>query len=396
MERSAARSAVGLAVALLGACAPGGTDWTDARAPEPSTGFVFQTVLDTPDGRTSYVGWLRDLDVDVLDLADTLEVPGNGRVYVEGGRAWSGSGEAPEILPLRLGDGVVPVPELTVSLAATGLPASPFGHVFLAGGELALFGDEITLLDPLGMRLTGSASLDAARVGGRLPDAGVGVRQGDRVLVPVTYKAFPNVDDAVHVLVLDAQTGAARGVWSDARCHGTGTVERAPDGTVYVTGTNGYVLPRFGDPTVPSTCVLRIPPGGTGFDPAWHLDLREATGGLDATGVRVLDDTTAVAFVFDPSRAPPEAEDDPEQLYTSASSRWWWLDLETGDAAPIDGLPWVPSGSGIASPLGDRSALLALPEAWPAEQNRFVRVWADRTAEDAFGFSGRGVVWPLR
>lgn len=390
MRRRAAAGAV-----VVAGCAGSAADARLDTAPPAVDGWFFQSVVDNPDGRTSYVGRLTDLGVQRVDLGDTLEVPGNGRAYVDGGRAWVGSGEEPVITPVLLGDELGLVDGRAVSLAATGLPASPFGHAFLEDGTLALFGAEISLLDPLAMELVGSAALTDAMVGGRLPDAGVGVVQGDRVLVPVTYEAFPNVDPAVYVMVLDAASGAVRAVWSDDRCRGTGSLSLAADGTAYVSGSNGYVLPDFGQDDVPPTCVLRIRPSDGGIDPDWIVDLREATGGRDATGLQLLDDATAAVFVFDPDELPSEAAADRALYYTEPASRWWLLDLHAGTAEPIDGLPWVPSGSGIASALGDGTALLALPDAYPALSNRMVRVSADGSWDDALVFTGRGVVWPL-
>jgi len=238
-------------------------------------------------------------------------------------------------------------------------------------------------------------SVSEVMVGGRLPDAGVGIRQGDRVVVPVTYQAFPNIDEAVHVMVLDADSGAPLSVWSDSRCRGTGTIDVDADGVVYVSGSNGYVLPDFGESSVPPTCLLRILPGEDGFDEDWWIDFRTSTGGLDATGFRLVDSEHAVLFVFDPERLPADADADRALYYTSASSRWWMLDVISGEASPLSDLPWIPSGSGIASSLEDDSVLLSIPDAYPAVNNRFVRLNASGETTEIFEFTGRGQLWPL-
>jgi hypothetical protein len=363
---------------------------------EPRGGWMFQSLIDAPDGRTAYLTWIQDLAaVDaVLGNERALEVAGNGRVYTHGGRAWAGAGDTPTITPLRLEAGAItPVEELAVSLAGFGFAQSPFGHVFVSEDEAYLFGDSAVVWDPLANELVDELSLEPARVGGRLPDAGVGVVRGGLAFVPVTYEVFPNVDDAVHVLVLDTDARSVRGVLSDDRCKSAGSVSLLADGTLWVTGTHAYLLPEFGQVGAPVTCLLRIPPDADGFDPTFVRYFQDITG-HDATGFVPLDERRAVAFVFDEAVVPAAAVDDPKLYFTSPSSRWWVLDVEAGTGAPVEGLPWVPSGSGIASSLGDGRVALALPEAFPAVANRLV-VFDGEVALPLFEHSGRGVLSPL-
>jgi hypothetical protein len=383
-----------LSISAGAACSAPAPD-DDAEVPSPVDGYLFQSLIDGPDGRTAYLQHFLRLPSGAVANADALEVPGNGRVYVYEGRAWAGSGDAPVITPLRLGPAVVPVAGLAVSLAESGASAAPFGHAFLADGSLALFTDVITVLDPIRMELRQTWSLDDVRVDGRTPDLGPGVRQGDRILVPAVYKAFPNVDPAVHVVVLDAWTGEPRTVWSDPRGWGTGGVAVASDGTAYISSDLGYRLPDFGSAEVPPTRLLQIAADQEGFLGGWTLDLRAATGGLDATGFRLLDDETALIFVLDPDLLPDEAQNDASLYYSAAASRWWRLNLRTGRASSIADLPAVPSGSGVSSALSDSSALVALPTSFPAVDNRFARVRPSGPPEPSFSFTGRGVVVPL-
>jgi hypothetical protein len=139
--------------------------------------------------------------------------------------------------------------------------------------------------------------------------------------------------------------------------------------------------------------LLRIPPDADGFDPTFVRYFHDITG-HDATGFVPLDERRAVAFVFDEAVVPAAAVDDPKLYFTSPSSRWWVLDVEAGTGAPVEGLPWVPSGSGIASSLGDGRVALALPEAFPAVANRLV-VFDGEVALPLFEHSGRGVLSPL-
>ncbi|MEM1349897.1 MAG: hypothetical protein AAGI01_15150, partial [Myxococcota bacterium] len=334
-----------------------------------------------------------------VDNADAIEITGNARVYVPGdGRVFVGSGEAPTITAFGVNDaGELRPSERVVSVANLGfVGAAPFGHAFVDADAALLFDEGVAKWNPTTMRLEGQEPLgDAALVGGRVPQAGVGVRRGDEIFVPVAYAPFPNIDDAVYVLVLDT-SGRVLEVLRDDRCQQTGSLQLASDGTLYVSSDNGFVLPRFGTDLVSPSCILRIPPGERRFDNTWKIDVRQATGGDDATGFVLASDDVAYLFVLERDQVPSTVEDDPSQYYSSASSRWWRLDLGTSEAAPVAGMPYIASGSGISSRLSRRgTVLLAAPSAFPAADNRFYEVDAQGSATQRFSFVGRGQVFEL-
>lgn len=382
---------------LLGATACRADDARGPQAGTPPEGYALQTLVDGPDGRTTYVHRLDDLTGEALDLEAALEVPGNSRVYARPGGLWSGSGESPEITPLLMdGEGrLQPDASRRLSLQALGFGQAPFGHVFLGDGRAYLFGETVAIWSPDAMTLDGEVDLSPASRGGRLPDGGLGVVRGNRAFVPVTYEPFPNVDPAVHVLVLDTSRDEVVDVIEDGRCHSTGSVHKAEDGTIYVSGDNGYILPRFGTDEVPSTCILRIQPGEDRFDPNWIIRIRDLTEGRDATGFRYLGDGHGVLFVFHRDELSDPDATDLRTFYEAVVSRWWRIDLEAAMAEPIQGIDFVVSGSGISSSLDGARAWLAAPTAFPATDNRFWEVGVDGPAVPRLAFEGRGLIWPL-
>jgi len=394
------RQVLACAVFALGACsAPSQDPVEDTVERERVEGFLFFSLTETPDGRIGYVQTLPDLESQSeVDNADAIEITGNARVYVPGdGRVFVGSGEAPTITAFGVNEGGELGPtQRVVSVANFGFTGgAPFGHAFVDQDTALLFGEGVVRWDPSAMELDGQTSLDSALVGGRIPQAGTGVRRGDEIFVPVAYAPFPNIDDAVHVLVLDEQ-GTVLEVLSDDRCQQTGSLQLASDGTLYVASDNGFVLPRFGTDLLQPSCVLRIPPGERRFDDSWKIDVRAATGGSDATGFVLASDDVAYIFALERDRVPDGADEDPQQYYSSASSRWWRLDLETREAAPVEGMPYVASGSGVSSRLERRGTVLrAAPSAFPAADNRFYEVDAAGVATERFSFVGRGQIFEL-
>ncbi|MEM9694154.1 MAG: hypothetical protein AAGA56_16515, partial [Myxococcota bacterium] len=178
-------------------------------------------------------------------------------------------------------------------------------------------------------------------------------------------------------------------------CHSTGGLALAEDGTVYVTSDNAYVLPRFNSDQAPSSCVLRILPDADTFDSEWIIRIRDLTDGRDATGFRYIGEGIATLFVFHDDLLPSGIGDDLRSYYSSLSSRWWRIDLNAQQAAPIEGLPDVVSGSGISSQPDSSSVWLALPTEFPADSNRYIEVGADGAIQERFRFQGRGQIWSL-
>ncbi|MCU0673399.1 MAG: hypothetical protein MUE69_11470 [Myxococcota bacterium] len=388
-------SSVGLLVALALACSGDDEPTLEVDA-GPRSGVVFFSLTEGPEGRTGYLRELSSLDVGEVDNADATEITGNARVYVPGdGRVFVGSGEAPTVTEHVRDERGRLVPRRVVSLASFVSGGAPFGHVFVSADRALLFADDVVIWNPTEMILEGTTSLDDAVREGRAPSAGVGVRRGDRLYVPVSYAPFPNVDDRMYVLVLDAE-GAVIDVLEDDRGQQTGALELADDGTIYVASDNGYVLPRFGTELVRPSVVLRILPDADGFDPEWSIDLRAATGGDDATGFEYVGGDRGFVLVHERALVPAGAEEDPRLHYESRSSRWWSLDLTSGEASRLDTIPAVASGSGIASRLRRRDSVwLAVPESFPAAENRFFEASADGTVVERFAFFGRGQLFDL-
>ncbi|MEM7604622.1 MAG: hypothetical protein AAF411_04630 [Myxococcota bacterium] len=360
---------------------------------EPIEGLLFFSLVDAPDGRTGYVQRVPAVGMGMLRNEEALELSGNARVYVSPeGRLYTGAGDAPIIQALSLRDDAWEFGG-RVSLAAFGFSSAPFAHVFLSEDRVWLFGDAVVEWSTEAMALQEGPSLDDTLVGGRAPQAGLGVVRDGLVFVPVAYAPFPNVDDALHVLVFDVGgTFVAR--IEDERCQQTGSLELAEDGTIYVASDSGFRLPDFGSDVLAGSCVLRILPGDMDFDRSWRFDVRTATDGRDSTGFVYEGNGVAYAFVLHPGRVPAGAEAQPRLYYESASSRWWRFDLNDRTAALVEGLPWVASGSGISSVLGGR-VLVSTPEAFPAAANRFWVLGGD-APEPAFEFMGRGQLFELR
>ncbi|MEM9494148.1 MAG: hypothetical protein AAGC55_33690, partial [Myxococcota bacterium] len=215
-----------LLCSLAAAC--GNTD-TDASGlgigDGPDSWLYVQTTVATPDGRTSYLQLVEDLDFDQLDTAQAIELAGNGRVFSNGSRLFTGSAEEPTIQRwLPQPDGSL-APGERVSFANIGLSFVPFGNNFVAADKAYLFDGNAyraVMWDPDRIELAGEIDLSAVAKDGLLPDIDPGVLRGDKLFALVQQNDFAstNLFRGLQVVIIDTLSDTVEAVIEDTRCVG--------------------------------------------------------------------------------------------------------------------------------------------------------------------------------
>ncbi|MEM9461061.1 MAG: hypothetical protein AAGF11_43255 [Myxococcota bacterium] len=371
------------------------SDGMEAEDPAESS-WVVQRLVEGPDGRTAFIyvtppfGRLDQLDQ--LDDTKAREVSGNGRLYVHAGAAYIGDAEAMTVVRTRPEDGILVDDSPVMSLALSGLTFLPNWSAELTEGR-GLFIDSFQGLgvvwDHQNMEILGMTDLSAMVIPPFEAIAESGVVRGDELLVPMqqTDPLSFSFLAGLQVAVISRQTGEIVQMITDSRCTGTrARFQATEDGTLYLLADNhGYAASFVDDPAGP-TCVLRIEPGQTQFDPSYQLSLPEVLGGRDARALVYWKDGLAYVSVKHDEDLTFEFWDDPVDFGNQRAGHWWELNLTTQQARPLD-LP----AHGLLSSSGqvvDDRLLLQNPSGQLSAQTVIWEVLDDGSTQERLRYSG--------
>ncbi|MEM6559575.1 MAG: hypothetical protein AAF605_07300 [Myxococcota bacterium] len=391
MRRSVAVVITGAAL-LATACGDSGGSGSTGDGPILDSWLYVQTTIEGPDGRSSFLQLLPDLDIDRLDTSNAVELAGNARVFSDGRRIFTGSAEEPVIQEWLVRDNGRLDPGTRVSFAEFGLAFVPFGHNFVSDTKAYLFdgpGARALAWNPRTIELSGTVPLPGIRKEPILPEIDPGVLRGNELFAVVQHNDFGTgaIFEGLQVVVVDTETDQVVSVTEDTRCVGSfAGIQLAEDGTVYVLGDNYLVWTWVGDDFSP-TCVLRILPGETEFDPEFLLDLEEITG-EPSSGFFYAGDGIAYTQAMDEDATAVDPRSQPQSFLNEAMATWWEIDLNDLDRSrPLEGLGLASPRSGSGYRVDGRIFIQRSEEAFFGNTD-LVEVNADGTASPTFDYSG--------
>jgi hypothetical protein len=262
------------------------------------------------------------------------------------GRLYIGEGETPNVARFSLDEDGRPVADGTMSFLDFGMSAAGlFSNHFASATRayMAVDAETRAIWNPSSLELVGELVLDLPE-----PPAGTylyasydrgSVNRDERVYQPIyptddDFYLFPqrshivgwNADDGSDVTVVDADcpmldigfADDAGNLWFSNWVHAVGA-------------------PVFSPGQGAAPCVVKIPAGSETIDEDFPGDLSTLTDGRQVAALRYVGGSLAVAAVFHDDELTEAERADPASLYTN---HWylWTFDLETLDAAPIDGL----------------------------------------------------------
>ncbi|WP_394826864.1 hypothetical protein [Pendulispora albinea] len=267
----------------------------DAGPRDPNGLYSIGTVIQGPSARTLYIQSVTSLD-QYVSTGPATEISGNSRHMAYGGFTYVGYAEKPEIgkfEPNSEGK-LVKSSQPNVNFGRYGLKSIPFGNAFISATKAYLFAEaqyKVIVWNPTTMEITGEIDLSQVKKEGFDAELWVATVKGDKVYVPLRYVDYKNTNlykigrDA-NMLVLDASQNSVVRVMHDERCAAAGQPAILDDGTIYVLADGRSYLAQveamLTQQPVPKTCILRVKPGETSFDPNYMVEIPSLTGGRNA------------------------------------------------------------------------------------------------------------------
>ncbi len=350
--------AVALA-SLLSACSPS-TETPDGPLLPEGSGYVLGSVVITPDGRNTYFQVLPDLDpAEPITNADAVEAAGNGVLLTRGRDVFLGLAESPEWVRYTVGDDGTLSETGRMSLAGEGFGYVDYGNTILADDLAVSVSSEAMVAvvwDPSTMTITGTIELPHLAREGYAVEVWTTIGVDGLVYVPARWsdwyggRIFPEVSTTV----LDPRRLSIVGVAGDDRCASGGRVLFDADGYGYVMGDGrNYSAQMFANAagtSVAPNCLLRLPPGETDFDDAYHVEIPSLTGGLEVVTeleAPAQGSNRAFAWMFRRDELPAGVEPVDFGFWSYPVFELWQIDVgDAPSARPVDGVPLGVLGFG--------------------------------------------------
>jgi hypothetical protein len=322
-----------LVAASLGTMACSGEDHTDlasspaaetATAPQdgPATEpaeterFLLASITIDADGnRISYAQVIDHLSGH-FDNDSAIEAPGNAVFLTRGSDFFYGLAESPTWVRYATDGGFRETGRL--SFANFGVTYMDFANVIVDDDTAVsvLTGPAVAVVwNPTTMSVRGMIELPHLVREGFELEAFTTVARDGLVYVPGKWVNWETADvvQSVSITILDPKTLSIVGVAEDDRCGAGGRVTFDRRGYAYVMGDGRnqsmqvFAAAR-GEPVVPN-CLLRIPPGGSDFEPDYYYEIPSLTGGLDSmteleSASSTLDDGIGFTMMMYPERIP--------------------------------------------------------------------------------------------
>lgn len=324
--------------------APGSPD----AAPVDDSAYLVVSRVVNPDGRNVYLSVLPSLDAATLDLSQALELSGLSRAFVHDGAVFAMDGETGQIARYEADDELRLSETGRFSMANLGITGFSSAFAFISPTR-AYYIDatnlQVVVWNPQAMEIAGTFPIaDLAREGFN-PSVEAPRVGGDRVIAPIGWSNSQQrtFHPVVGLLVLDAQANELVAILEDSRCAIGGGGFFDDQGDFYVIGdTSQGVYEVFGPEAVPDACLLRLPAGGSEFDPDFFERMGDLTenpyfAGLIGTPERTLL-TRGFAPDFDLSGLST-----PGEYFDAQGWLWQLIDLDAETHTSIELPPHVHS-----------------------------------------------------
>lgn len=378
----------GLMAATVAACAT--KDGDEAAVEAFDHVYASSAVVFNDEGNVTYVSLLPDLERTELDLDDAIEYPGWSGIAANGGKLFISDGEAPEITRYRVDKAGAFTREAAMSFLNYG--AEYGDSAFVSPEKAYVFAEQGVAWDPGKMEVTGAFDLpEVEDLDDDLTYKGLAagrsfVARGDRAYVATNWANWDTYTVAEDSLIVVIDTESDRVLKTiPAPCPYLDVATIDDDGYVYFSNWT-YSLSQTLIQGKRQACALRIAPGEDELDDSWSLTFADVTEGREGAALRYLGDNKALFVAYHDERVEGEltdyGEEYPGELADLSNWRVWMLDLETMDAAPIDGLDWSAGGYYMSRVGGDRNFVLAPKDDYT--ETSFYEVFMDGTAKLRF------------
>lgn len=346
-------------------CACGGSK----KDPPPSGGnYVLASVVINEDGdRTTYVQTLRSLDDGPFNNKRALELPGNGVLMAHKEAFYVGLTEEPTWIKYKADAGGTIHELARLSLSNTGAHSIDYGNVIVDDETAVSVVAEsavAVIWNPKTMTISGEVDLAPLVRQGYELEVWTTVAHDGLVYIPGRWsdwdggRIFPQVS----ITILDPKAQKVVATATDDRCASGGRVVFDAAGYGYVMGDGrNYSIQMFANASggaAPQNCLLRLPPGGTAFDPDYYYAIPALTGGRESiTELDTAQQGSGLGFakMFYPDKLPPDVKPVDFKFWDVPAHKLWRLELaDPPRAEEVQGIPFSTvgfSGSAIGGHL---------------------------------------------
>lgn len=208
-----------------------------------------------------------------------------------------------------------------------------------------------------------------------------GVQRGDRMWFNWSWVSYLEPRAVLEVALSSFPLGDAPPSFDapifDARCPFSGGYPfLGPAGGIYTVGLS-FLDSETDLPT--GSCVLRVLPGESSFDPDYQLDLLAAAGATVIGGAFAIDDGRSLVVHYLGASDPQPDPDRLDLIYASTQYRTAVVDLETGATTEVD-VPRTAIGNWANLTLDGETYVQLYTQA-QFDDARLTRIDPDGTAE---------------
>lgn len=306
--------------------------------------FGFAIRVRNPEGRNIYLGAYDGVPSGELSRDKMVELANND-VDFNDGYAYDFSRETGTYTRYSVNAELEMVAGPQLSLSNLGLNGAR-GTFFISNTRAYNYGTSgatpvVAVFDPTEMTITGTIPADVL-VNDDFPLGIVGkpAHFGDYVAFGVDWMDRANLrtyDKAAVGLVRDDTEDEPVMLVEDDRCAGVYETFVDDQGDLYAMGTasGGYFGLYGQEPAaLPPACALRIKAGEAAFDPDFYVDLEAATGTEAVYGAWHIGGHKMLVLGLAGDTVPEAADYLSQAIFDP-----YLLDLDTGEATPMEGLP---------------------------------------------------------
>ena len=331
--------------------AGGGGDGGGVGSNAPPAVLVAERVF-TPDARLYYVSVLPDVLNAAIDRTKALELT-SADIEIFNGKVFIRDRDKNTMTRYTVSADRKLVQDAQFSFEPVGIGANRYSSVYLAPDRAYLMdstGWQLVGWDPSAMQLTGEKiSIDSMahhELAGATGQISPAVQVGDHYVAAIYWEDFTNLVlyPGSGAMVIDpaAPAGTVPTFVQDARLGGAFRVT-ADGNDAYITGVTDGAVRLFGsvftdanhDP-LPSSGLLKLPAGGSAFDPSYFVNMEAITKSQTVWAIHRLSATKLLVQVFDPAKQVPT---NPTDYANSTDFTFGLVDTDAKTFTPIDTLP---------------------------------------------------------
>ena len=379
---------------LIAACGSDSNSETPPDAGAPAPLYAIESLVFDEQGSTSYVSLIGSLAVQpIVELADAREFPGYAPADPLGGKIIVGSGEEPVLTRYAVDGAGGWTEEARVSFAS--YASSSLEASLYVGADKAYAPFESTnfvVWNPASFTVVKElgAPAELPLVDGELKaHRGYGHElRGTTIFQPYYWAdaSFHRYSAGSKISVIDTATDQVSALL-DVPCPHLHITSQDADGNLYFSNGQGSIAPAVLDASQPKNCFAKIAAGAASVAAEDVVHFADLADGREGSNFFHVADGIGFFNVYHAERDPTPDPTDFAAIDYSSSYHLWTLDLDTMQAAPMEGIDYaggqyvafrIDGEMIVAIPSGDYSttAVYAITPAGKAEKRFDVEGWA--------------------